>query len=344
MKRIEQQPTEEHIIIIEDDDVQDSGHAETASDASEEQFGAGDDFHICIEEDDEPSYIEPLREVRKPMSRKKKWCLGIGGVVLFILILFGAYKGLRLYNYYNNIGVSISRSPKENIERLASMKATQGPSEIIVRQDTILGVALGIYELHNVRADLEMQVPDTTDESVMLYARASDYTPEHRFIGSLVVDGETIEKDVTRLGYCGMKDGNMVIGISRHDDLRTYAEEEKGSMFRQYILVSNGELPSKFHLHGKVERKALARMANDVLCIVETKDKETMWDFADALREEGFVDAIYLTGGNALYMKAGEGSGIFEADGKTPHVTTKARCNAEYKKHIPAPWLVLRKR
>ena len=27
------------------------------------------------------------------------------------------------------------------------------------------------------------------------------------------------------------------------------------------------------------------------------RHKETLWDFADALREYGFIDAIYITGG-----------------------------------------------
>jgi hypothetical protein len=30
-----------------------------------------------------------------------------------------------------------------------------------------------------------------------------------------------------------------------------------------------------------------------------TRNKETLWDFADALREYGFIDAIYITGGTA---------------------------------------------
>lgn len=33
------------------------------------------------------------------------------------------------------------------------------------------------------------------------------------------------------------------------------------------------------------------------LYFVATRHKETLWDFADALREYGFIDAIYITGG-----------------------------------------------
>ena len=34
------------------------------------------------------------------------------------------------------------------------------------------------------------------------------------------------------------------------------------------------------------------------LYFVATRHKETLWDFADALREYGYIDAIYITGGD----------------------------------------------
>jgi hypothetical protein len=46
-----------------------------------------------------------------------------------------------------------------------------------------------------------------------------------------------------------------------------------------------------------VERCAIGRIA-DRLYYVTTRHKETMWSFADALREYGFIDAIYITGGD----------------------------------------------
>lgn len=73
-------------------------------------------------------------------------------------------------------------------------------------------------------------------------------------------------------------------------------EKQGGSFFRQFVLVSNGDIPPRFHLHGKVERRAIGRMGN-TLFYIATHGKETLWDFADALREYGFTDAIYITGG-----------------------------------------------
>ena len=48
--------------------------------------------------------------------------------------------------------------------------------------------------------------------------------------------------------------------------------------------------------NGKVERRAIGRI-EDQLYYIATRHKETLWDFADALREYGFIDAIYITSG-----------------------------------------------
>ena len=150
------------------------------------------------------------------------------------------------------------------------------------------------------------------------------------------MQGRELSTDKSRLGYCAMANGNIVIGISRSDKVKDYVMEQGGSFFRQFILVSNGVLPSKFHLHGKVERRALARMSDDRLFYIESRHPETMWDFADALREYGFADAIYITGGkcHSFYRTA---------DGK-PHSIgdINQHPHPEYKKIVP--WLVFKAR
>ena len=114
--------------------------------------------------------------------------------------------------------------------------------------------------------------------------------------------------------------------------IRNYAVEQGGSFFRQFILVSNGVLPSKFYLHGKVERRALARMSDDRLFYIESRHPETMWNFADALREYGFADAIYITGGKCY-------SFYRTADGK-PHSIgdMNQHPHPEYKKKSCLGW------
>ncbi len=278
----------------------------------------------------------PSTTTIKKRSRLQKWSLAIMWFVATVVLVFGSYGAIRLYNYYYNIGVSVSLSPKDNIRKLDSMQTPKGASAVVLKTDSVLGVALDIYELHNVRAELSFQEPDTADHSVLLYTRTADYTSTGKYIGSLVIDGEEKQSDVSRLGYCAIEKGNMVIGISRFDDMREHMIERDGSYFRQFVLISNGELPQRFSLHGKVERKAIARTADDRICVIATRHPETLWDFADALREYGYVDAIYLTGGNE--------SGFYRASDGTAYFTEKAAKYRTNKHHGVAPWLVLRKR
>ena len=291
---------------------------------------------ITIEKDD-PSDSglsdEPV------IARHSKWRIFLEYVIVIVsvtVLLVGAYGGVRLYNYYYNIGVGISVSPKENIAKLAGMKPQGGKSEVVLKSDSVLGVALDMYQLRNVRAEMTLEEPDTADQSVLLYTRTADYTTTGEYLGSLVIDGQQLQSDVSRLGYCAVVDGYMVIGISRSERVKDYVEEHKGSYFRQFILVSNGEIPARFYLHGKVERRALGRTVDDNLYVIETRHAETLWDFADALREYGFVDAVYLTGGN--------GCGFFRASDGTTRFTKEAAVYRTAKHHGVAPWLVLRKR
>ncbi len=253
-------------------------------------------------------------------------------VAILLIILIGVF----LYRYYFCLGMEVSVSPSQNIEKLENATTSETQSGIVISEENVLGVAMRLLELKNVHAEMTLVEPDPADSTVLLYNRTADYTPEGRYLGSVVIDGQVLRSDVSRLGYCAVVDGNMVIGISRFDRLKDYAEEHKGGYFRQFPLVSAGELPDRFRLHGKVERKALARMAGDRLFVVETLHRESLWDFADALREYGFIDAIYLTGGNE--------SGFYRAADGTPYLSEKAAEYRTNKHHGIAPWLVIKKK
>ena len=248
---------------------------------------------IIIERDEE----EPVakKEEKKP-TRKRKWiniALSIAGIVAAIIMAFAAYK---TWSYYYKLGISISVSTQENIEKL-QRKASNEASEVIMTSDSILGVGMDIYAIHGVLGSIEFQEPDTADASVYLYCRSVDFTAEGRYLSSLVANGKEHQSNAHRLGYMAMANGNNVIGFSRFEDVMEYTIEHGGSYFRQFVLVSNGELPPRFYLHGKVERCAIGRIG-DQLYYITSHHKETMWSFADALREYGFIDAIYITGGD----------------------------------------------
>ena len=269
-------------------------------------------------------------------GKKHKWLIAVLGVMASTMLCFLAYSCWQVYTYYYRIGVPISVSPKENIAKLQKPFSKSAKPEVVLTSDSIFGVAINMYELRNVQAEISLTEPDSTDTSVMMYSRCADHTSDRHYLGSLVMNGKELSSDRSRLGYCGMANGNIVIGISRSDKVKDYVMEHHGSFFRQFILISNGVLPPKFHLHGKVERRALARTSDDRLYYIETRHPETLWDFADALREYGFADAIYITGGS--------GPSFYRtADGRTHSIGDEAQhVDNRYKKIVP--WLVFKAR
>ena len=286
---------------------------------------------IIIERDEQPQPKEVVTKVVAP-SRKQKWLKRFLALAAIGCMMVAALAGYYLWNYYYNIGVSVSVTPEQNIEKLQK-PAKQETPEVVMTSDSILGVAMDFYAIHGLKASIEFEEPDTVDTSVYLYCRSADHKADNTYIGSLVVNGEERQSDTHRLGYMAMLGGNSVIGISRSEKVKDYVQEHGGSFFRQFILVSNGEIPGRFFLHGKVERRAIGRI-DDQLYYIATRHKETLWDFADALREYGFIDAIYITGG-ADYVFYRDKDGIRHDIGNPSGYPQK-----KWKGIIP--WLVFR--
>lgn len=295
---------------------------------------------ITIEEAPSDSLRGELINVeRERVNNPRRWLWFVGGLLLSALLCVAAVMGWRYYRTYINIGVPVSVTSEQNIAKLQNNVKKQIP-EVVMTSDSILGVALNFYEIKGLKAEIAFTEPDTTDTDVFLYSRCADqtsYDPKtNHYLGSLVVNGKEIEADVSRLGYCAMTNDNIVIGIARNEDVKDYVLEQGGSFFRQFILVSNGVLPSRFHLHGKVERRGLGRIG-DKLFYIETRHKETMWDFADALREYGFIDAIYITGGTDYCFYR-------TADGISHKIGDDTKYEDKHKGEGLVPWLVFKKR
>ena len=286
---------------------------------------------IIIERDEQPQPKESVTKVVAP-SWKRKWLKRILTFIAALCCMAAVFVGYQLWNYYYNIGVSVSVTPEQNIEKLQKPVRQEAP-EVVMTSDSILGVAMDFYAIHGLKASIEFEEPDTADTSVYLYCRSADHKADSTYIGSLVVNGEERQSDTHRLGYMAMLGGNSVIGISRSEKVKDFVQERGGSFFRQFILVSDGTIPGRFFLHGKVERRAIGRIG-DQLYYIATRHKETLWDFADALREYGFIDAIYITGG-ADYVFCRDKNGIRHDIGDAadyPHTKWKDI----------VPWLVFR--
>jgi len=249
---------------------------------------------IIIERDEQSQAKESVTKVIAP-SKKQKWLKRFLALIDVGCLMIAVLAGYYFWNYYYNIGISVSVTPEQNIEKLQQPVKQEVP-EVVMTSDSILGVAMDFYAIHGLKASIEFEEPDTADTSVYLYCRSADFKADSTYIGSLVVNGKEYQSDTHRLGYMAMLGSNSVIGISRSEKVKDFVQEQGGSFFRQFILVSDGVIPSRFFLHGKVERRAIGRIGNQ-LYFIATRHKETLWDFADALREYGFIDAIYITGG-----------------------------------------------
>ena len=249
---------------------------------------------IIIERDEQPQSQEIVTKIVAP-SWKRKWLKRLLALIAIGCLMMAAIAGYYFWNYYYNFGVPVSVTPAQNIEKLQRQVKQETP-EVVMTSDSILGVALDFYAIHGLKASIEFEEPDTADASVYLYCRSADHKADGKYLGSLVVEGVEKQSDRSRLGYMAMADGKMVIGISRSEKVKDFVQNRGGSFFRQFILVSDGVIPTRFYLHGKVERRAIGRI-NDQLYYIATRHKETLYDFADALREYGVIDAIYITGG-----------------------------------------------
>ena len=127
---------------------------------------------IIIKRDDEPQSREIATTVKAP-SKKKKWLKRILLLIAIACMIVAALIGYHYWSYNNNIGVSVSVSPEQNIEKLEKPAKKETP-KVVMLSDSILGVAMDFYALYGVKASIELKEPDTTDASVYLYCRSVD--------------------------------------------------------------------------------------------------------------------------------------------------------------------------
>lgn len=239
--------------------------------------------------------------------RNRRWLwIAAAAICMLALCVYFIYSRWEAANGRND-----TVSEQEIIDALEQPYSAFSTGIESVR-DTILGVTLEIYPLEGLRASLETEMPDTTDRSLVAFFRSADYSPDSLAIEPVVLNGNLLRhKDQdSRQAYVAISpQGKLAVGAGEGKKVKDYVIDNKGSFFRQYLLLSNNTLPPDFSLHGKVERAALGIMYDGKLYYVMTRGRETMWGFADALRENGFKDAIYITGGDKYdFRRSPDGS------------------------------------
>lgn len=239
--------------------------------------------------------------------RNRRWLwITASAICMLALCVYFIYYRWEAANERND-----TVSEKEIIDALEKPYSASSTGIESLR-DTILGVSLDIYPLEGLRASLETEIPDTTDRSLVAFFRSADYSPDSLVIEPVVLNGNPLRHKAqdSRQAYVAISpQGKLTVGAGEGKNVKDYVIDNKGCYFRQYLLLSNNTLPPEFSLHGKVERAALGIMYDGNLYYVMTRGRETMWGFADALREYGFKDAVYITGGDKYdFRRSPDGS------------------------------------
>lgn len=270
-----------------------------------------------------------------PGKRMKYWRWLASIAVLLILAGIGVWLSHSLSAGSDFNGMV---SDDENIKMLQTPFSPTARG-VEAASDSVLGVALRLFPLDGLAASLEQNMPDTTDTSLVMFMRSADYHADRSMIGTVVVNGRKLpaQNNPERSAYLAIaSSGRLAIGISTSDKAADFAIKNKGSFFRQYPLLANGVIPSSFELHGKVPRAAIGRFSDNKLYYIVAPHNETMYGFADALREYGFSDVVYITGGDNYIFHRSPNGQI-----SVPN-QTKEKIEKYTSSPSPSPFLVFR--
>lgn len=182
-------------------------------------------------------------------------------------------------------------------------------TKISILADTVNDVPMQIFMLEGVHSNLCMGLPSVQDTTVLMALPAADIRKDNLgIVGDFVLDGCRYGNGKRKEGYCALLQGQLFLGVSISDTIMNYCVDRQGSFFRQYALVNDNKIwPNR--LKGKSLRRAVAKKKDDArIYVVISRQRESLYDFSEALSDYGMHDAIYLPGGDAyaFYRANGE--------------------------------------
>lgn len=266
-----------------------------------------DDIHFLGGTSPQPT-IRKGEDTTPSLANKKKffgWQRAALAVIILLLLAILAWLGWGYYQHHRwavNFEYPVSRSSAQIITDLNKTGQIKGDSVHVFTADSIDGVTMRFYNLAGLKASMSREMPADSDSSVVLVTQGWDYyfddAKQYHFLGDFVYNGKMLAQGTGKAGFVAVTTKGWQMGISQEDSVRDYIISQGASMFRQFALVSAGQICLKqFALKGKVHRRALARKPGDATAYyVETVNKESLYDFAEALADYGFIDAVYLTG------------------------------------------------
>lgn len=242
-------------------------------------------------------YLEnEIQVLGYPPKRKNKWkwiiptiIVGIALVLSFVFFL-QEEEDIDLRTFKTELKAPLPRGPEPEM--------TSGVEYTVEEMNDVY---MYMYRLMDMPAELALDINEYKDSTECFIIQAADIRKDNgQFVGDFVLNGEKLATGKRKKGYCAIINGEVKIGVSEDDEMMNRCISQGGSFFRQYPLVVDGVM-QKNSVKGKSIRRALAKKGEE-LYIVETEERESMLNFAEALQDYGMTNAISLVGGDKAYM------------------------------------------
>lgn len=203
------------------------------------------------------------------------------------------------------VAIYLSKNTEDKIEKTTSTVTVsqennvKKTSYIEVFEETVNDVPLYVCVPHNAKVQLMLERPDQNDSTIVFATQAADIGIDgESIIGDFVLKGEQIAKGKSKKGFCAIINNEVSIGVDYNTPLLEKTIQKNGYFFRQYPLVANSEIIEN-KPKGKTIRRAIGKR-NNTIVVVESRSRESFFDFSQALVDIGISDAIYLVGGNSF--------------------------------------------
>lgn len=261
-------------------------------------------IHFDDIKDDEIRLISRQEVERKPIY--KRWWFWAAVAVLCLLV------ALALVLIHRNNSTAAPKNVSDIIVQSQALPPTvvnAEPATVLVRDTIINDVPLRIRIPVNAVPELVVGIPDTNDNSVVLCLQSADIRADNNeIVGAFVLKGDLLSRGVSKKGFCAIMDGVIQLGMAESTPLFEEATSKDGYFFRQYPLVSNGQMVEN-KPKNKALRHALCELDGQIVT-VSSLDKESFHDFAQAVADLGVQNAIALTGGQAYGFSRDLDNGI----------------------------------
>ena len=248
--------------------------------------------------------IRIIGKKKKPSGLSKSWhvlIIIIAFVLAIAAILFFMYKN-RLPDpeggIYDPLPTTLHNPhPLCNWISSADTITTAGT---YIKDTVVNDIPIKIYLPLNAHPALEVGQKCLTDPDVILAFQAADIRADnYKIVGAFVQKGKPIAWGLSKKGYCAILRDSIFVGKADNSPLFEEATECEGYFFRQYPLVSNGEIEHS-ELKSQAVRRALCDVENRIV-VVETQSNASMHDFSQLLVDIGVDNAIYLIGSSESF-------------------------------------------